>query len=239
MPEPSADRLSATVSSLSSTLLTDDANLHDGLRRVALAGCALLDKCSSASISLIERRRPSTVAATDDVALALDHAQYDVGDGPCLTAAAERRTIRIDVVATDRRWPIFSQAAIDQGISCSLSVPLRLTDGDLSGGLNIYGDHANGFSESDEQVAAVFAAHASIVVANARAYWAAFELTQHLTAAMETRAVIEQAKGMLMTTYEVDAEAAFDMLRRRSQAENRKLHDIAAEMAAHAGAGRG
>jgi GAF domain-containing protein len=239
MPERSADRLSSTLSSLSSTLLTDDANLQDGLRRVALAGCALLDKCSSASISLIERRRPNTVAATDDVALALDDAQYDVGDGPCLTAAAARHTIRIDAVAVDRRWPTFNQAAIDHGISCSLSVPLRLTDGDLSGGLNIYGVHAAGFSESDEQVAEVFAAHASIVVANARAYWAAFELTRHLTAAMETRAVIEQAKGILMTTHGVDAEAAFDLLRRRSQTENRKLHAIAAEMAAGAGAGRG
>ena len=232
MSEPSPAGLTETLSALTQTLLTDDSNLQDGLRRVAAAGCSLLANCTAASVTIIERGRPNTMGATDDSALALDRVQYDLGDGPCLSAATEGRTIRIDAVPTDRRWPVFNRAATASGVASTLSVPLRLADGNLTGGLNIYGQIEAGFSEHDEQVAEAFAAQASIVVANARAYWAAFELTRHLTAAMETRAVIEQAKGILMTTNRIDAHAAFDLLRRRSQAENRKLREIAAEIVA-------
>ena len=67
--------------------LTDDADLTDGLRKVAAAACAPLVNCAGASVTIIERGKPSTAASTDDDTLALDNVQYDAGDGPCLTAA--------------------------------------------------------------------------------------------------------------------------------------------------------
>ena len=87
MPAPVG--LSETLGSLSRTLLTDDANLQAGLRRVAAAGCSLLVNCSSASVTIIEHGRPSTMAATSDVAKTLDETQYRFDDGPCLTAARQ------------------------------------------------------------------------------------------------------------------------------------------------------
>jgi GAF domain-containing protein len=224
------DGLSEALGALSRALLTDDANLQAGLRRVAAAGCSLLANCTSASITIIDRGRPTTMASTDDAALALDEAQYDVGDGPCLTSAREGRTIRIDKLSEDDRWPAFRETALSSGIASSLSMPLNLGDHDYAGGLNIYSQVRNGFSEQDERLAGAFALQASIVVANARAYWASFELTRHLTAAMATRAVIEQAKGILMGEHRISADEAFDRLRRQSQAENRKLRDIAVDI---------
>ena len=79
-------------------------------------------------------------------------------------------------------------------------------------------------------MAVAFALQASIVVANAHAYWASFELTRHLTAAMASRAVIEQAKGILMAVHRFSADDAFDRLRRQSQSENRKLRSVAADL---------
>jgi GAF domain-containing protein len=223
--------LAETLKSLSSTRLTDDANLQDGLCRVAAAGCSLLANCAAASVSIIEHGRPSTVAATNDMAGDLDATQCDAG-GPCLTAARERRPIRIDVASSDPRWPAFTDAAQEAGIVSSLSVPLDLGDGDgeLAGGLNFYAARPSGFNEEDEQLAATFALQASIVVANAHAYWASLELTRHLTAAMSSRAVIEQAKGILMAVHRCSADDAFDLLRLRSQAENRKLRSVAADI---------
>jgi AmiR/NasT family two-component response regulator len=74
------------------------------------------------------------------------------------------------------------------------------------------------------------AAAASIVLANASAYWAALELSEQLNDAMRSRAVIEQAKGVIMATAGCNADAAFDLLREQSQSENRKLRDIAQDI---------
>src|SRR5829696_2107555 len=117
--------------------VTDDANLVESLRRIADAGCALLDNCAAASITLILAGRPVTMAATDDIALILDKAQYDVDDGPCLTAARSREVIRIEDAADDERWPTFRGAALDHDVVSSLSVPLVLADTGTLGGLNV------------------------------------------------------------------------------------------------------
>ena len=224
--------LAETLRSLSRTRLTDDANLQDGLCRVAAAGCSLLTNCTSASVTIIELGQATMVGATNDTARDLDTAQFDVGDGPCLTAARDGRTVRIDVVPADERWPGFTEAARVAGVASSLSVPLELGDGDgeYGGGLNFYAPVPGGFSEDDEELAVAFALQASIVVANAHAYWASFELTRHLTAAMASRAVIEQAKGMVMATHRCSADDAFDRLRRQSQVENRKLRSVATDL---------
>ena len=221
MPAPIG--LSETLGSLSRTLLTDDANLQAGLRRVAAAGCSLLANCASASVTIIERGRPSTMAATSDVANTLDETQYQSDDGPCLTAARQARTIRIDNTSTDERWPAFSRAAQQNGIASSLSIPMDLGDAAYAGGINIY-------AGIEDALAGAYAVQASVIVANARAYWASFEMTRHLTAAMASRAVIEQAKGILMATHRVASDEAFDRLRLQSQTENRKLREIAADI---------
>jgi hypothetical protein len=190
--------LSEAFSLLSRTRLTDDADLQAGLRRVATAGCSLLTNCAAASITIIEHGRHSTVAATSDTAVVLDEIQYAQDDGPCLTAARERRTIRIQDLSVDERWPAFSRVAQRNGFRSVLSVAMDLGDRGYAGGLNIYAGIADGFTDQDEQVADAFAAQAAVTVANAHAYWATFELTRHLTTAMASRAVIEQAKGILM-----------------------------------------
>ena len=107
---------------------------------------------------------------------------------------------------------------------------MDLGDAAYAGGLNIYAATEAAFSEHDEQVAGAFVVQASVIVANARAYWASFEMTRHLTTAMASRAVIEQAKGILMANHGVSSDEAFDRLRRQSQTENRKLRDIAADI---------
>ena len=117
----------------------------------------------------------------------------------------------------------------------SLSVPLTLSRDDTWGGFNVYGTVTAGFSEEDEQLCQAFATQASIVVSNAQAYWATLELSTNLAKAMESRAVIEQAKGVLMSTRRVSADEAFDVLRQRSQQENRKLRLVAEDIVEETG----
>ena len=217
---------------LAQRLLTEDANLVASLEGVAAAGCALLDGCEAASITIIDTGRPLTVAATARLAREVDQAQYDAQDGPCLEAARSERLITVARAAEERRWPRFGEAARRVGVGSSLSVPLHLPADDTYGGLNCYALEPDAFGDREEGMAQGFAAQASAFVANALAYWDAFDKAANMALAMEHRAVIEQAKGVLMVTQKCTADEAFDLLRRASQRENRKLRDLAADIVA-------
>ena len=219
------------------TVVSDDANLQTAMRRVAETGRAVVADCDSASITIIERGRPVTVGSTNDTAQALDEAQYSAGEGPCLSAAHEGRTIRIDDTGNEERWPRFVASARANGIRCSLSVPIKVSGSTTFAGFNLYGKALGGFSDADKELCQAFAGQASIVVANAQAYFAAFELSRDMAKAMESRSEIEQAKGVLMSTHRIDADTAFDLLRQQSQTTNRKLRDVAADVVNEASAG--
>ena len=221
---------SAGTDALWGTVLSEDANLKGALRRVAETGRRLLVNCKAASVTLIEQGRPITVGSTNDTAQALDDAQYAAREGPCLTAAQENRVVRIEDVGTDERWPKFSASARANGIRSSLSMPIAVSHHGTVAGINLYGHATGGFGEADEQLCQAFVAQASVVVSNAQSYWGVFELSKNLSKAMESRAVIEQAKGVLLSAHRIDADGAFDLLRQLSQTSNRKLRDVAAEV---------
>jgi GAF domain-containing protein len=162
--------------------------LQTAMRRVAETGRAVLADCDSASITIIEGGRPVTVGSTNDTAQALDDAQYSAREGPCLAAAREGRMIRIDDIGTDERWPGFAASARVNGVRSSLSVPIEVSGPDTFAGFNVYGRAVGGFSEAEEELCEAFAGQASIV-ANAQAYFAAFELSRNMAKAMESRAL--------------------------------------------------
>ena len=118
------------------------------------------------------------------------------------------------------------------GVLSTLSVPV-LTDDESVGALNFYSRTEHGFDAEDETLGTAFAAQAGIVIANARAYWDARALGEQLSQALESRAVIERAKGLLMSNG-LTSDAAFDVLRKASQRQNRKLHQIAVDLVAEA-----
>lgn len=223
------EALPGPVDRLVRTVVTGETSLRDALHQVAGMGCGLIHGCAAASITLIVDGRPTSVACTDDVAADLDAAQYDAQVGPCLLAIEETRTVRVDD-PVDPSWPPeLVKAASAAGISSSLSTPLVLGSETL-GGLNLYGELPSSFDEEDEAALTMFASYASAVVANVNAYWDAKETTERLSAALASRAVIEQAKGILIARESMTADAAFDVLRRASQRENRKLRVIAQEI---------
>ncbi len=107
----------------------------------------------------------------------------------------------------------------------TLSLPLN-TEDSILGALNLYSRQVSAFDGND-QIVSVFVAHAATSLANSHAYWAAQTLNEQLQEALESRAVIEQAKGVLIVEHRCDPDDAFEMLRTRSQRENRKLRDVA------------
>jgi transcriptional regulator with GAF, ATPase, and Fis domain len=127
------------------------------------------------------------------------------------------------------RWQEFRDSAARHGVLSTLSLPLLTHDGPI-GALNLYAEQENAFDEDNRRVAELFATQSAFVLANAQAYWDARTLSENLEQAMLSRAVIEQAKGMIMASMRCDEHAAFALLKTQSQAQNIKVRDIAEEI---------
>ena len=171
---------------------------------------------SEASVTLQVLERPSTVVATGHVAADLDEGQYAHGDGPCLHAAATREIADVPDTRSETRWPDYARRAIEHGTLSSLSVPLVIDDPQVSGALNVYARQPNAFDEAGRSAATRFAPYVAVAAGNLFRYRRALERVDHLEAALASRAVIEQAKGILMERHDVTASAAFRILARAS-----------------------
>ena len=212
-----------------SQFLVADVPIGDTLRQVADISVAALPGAEFVGITMLDDdERPTTAVFTDEQSPEIDQAQYETGRGPCLDAWRTKRAIRLDdLERVDADYGEYAQACMDHGIRSTLSMPLVAADRGV-GALNFYSATTAGFSAEDEELAADLASAASAVLANAVAYWGAYDLSQQLTEAMQSRAIIEQAKGMLMAkSPQRSPDGAFDLLRRASQRENVKLRDIA------------
>ncbi|MEO6205345.1 MAG: GAF and ANTAR domain-containing protein, partial [Mycobacteriales bacterium] len=174
-----------------------------------------------------------TAAYTSQRARELDESQYRGEHGPCMDVAQSTGRMLVRDMSCEPRWPIFCAAATAAGVASSLSLSLPIQQA-LVGALYIYGEVTDAFSEDDVELAVTFAAHTAVAVANAHLYDAASTLAENMKLAMESRATIEQAKGIVMAREQVDAETAFAMLSAVSQKTNRKLRDIALELIAQA-----
>ncbi|HEX2046665.1 MAG TPA: ANTAR domain-containing protein [Acidimicrobiales bacterium] len=210
--------------------LAGEDDLNGMLTKITLMATETVPGCDLASITLLRRGEPRTPVFTGKTALALDETQYRFGYGPCLAAISQRGVECVDV-ATDTRWPAFADAASEAGVRACLSVPLA-DDHTVLGALNLYSTTDTGFDENAREVACLFADQLGLAAANATAYAEAYELAQQLQQAMESRAVIEQAKGILMAAQGCDADEAFQILVRASQNQNRKLRAVATEIVA-------
>jgi GAF domain-containing protein len=222
------DHLSEGIAELSRLLVNEEA-LDDTLQRVADLACRNVGGADVAGVTLLRDGRPITAVFTDRTSPEIDAAQYETGSGPCLDAFRHQRVFRIDSTADDDRWREFSHAAAEHGMRSTISLPLGVR-GNGIGALNLYSRQPAAFSDEAEHDGMLFATQASVALANAQLYDSAYRMTQQLQEALISRAVIDQAKGMLMQEYGIGGDEAFERLRKQSQQQNRKLRELAQEM---------
>jgi len=216
------DRLARQLSELARTLEAEDdteAMLHD----LVAAAVLQIPGVDEGSISVVLARRDvSSQSPSSDLPRLVDAIQTETGQGPCLDAVYQERVVRVPDMASETRWPKFARRAADAGAGSMLSFQLWVK-GDNLGALNLYGRRPNAFTEESEQVGLLFVSHAAVAMAGAQKH-------DQLNAGLATRDLIGQAKGILMERYKIDAQRAFALLVRVSQARNRKVHDLAAEL---------
>ncbi len=181
------------------------------------------------SVTLLGAGGAHTAAFTGERALTVDEWQYQQGHGPCLAAAAANITVTVPDMAGDRRWPDWANRAVDAGVHSSISVGRPLHES-VSGAFNVYATKPHSFDEDAVILAETFAGYAAVAMANAHRYDSATPLAHHTQAAMDSRAVIEQAKGIIMAERRCTADEAFTILAKVAQDTIRTVRDVAARL---------
>ena len=181
----------------------------------------------AATVSARQGADLATIAATDEPMIALDDAQYETGQGPCVTALDSPDPISLDDAQADDRWEQFSRTAADLGVHSTLSLHLPVDTDELVASLNLYSRTQRRLGDDQIGAANRFAQQLAATISTVEAHRSTARLAQHLAEAMRSRATIEQAKGMLMADHHIDEAEAFDRLVALSNDLNMKLRVVA------------
>jgi GAF domain-containing protein len=207
-------------------LTLSDHSMESLLQAVADLAKTVMPGDPEASIFVQSAGRKSTVSSTGQLATALDEVQYAEDYGPCLHAARSQQVVEIPDTRVEARWPDYVRRAVEHGNLSSLSVPLEIDDR-RSGALNIYAREAEAFDADSRAAATRFGPYAAVALANMHAYEDARAMAGHLQVALDSRAVIDQAKGILIERHKFTADQAFQVLVTVSNRTNTKLRDVA------------
>ena len=226
------DELARSLADLSG-LLAEERSLEQTLVRVAQLAVSAIPGAQGAGLTLLEQDRAQTVIATEPFVRQIDDIQYHLEEGPCVSAVAQGLAFRSGNLGGEPRWPRFGPRVGRLGVHSALSLPLLLADRTV-GALNIYARDRDSFDARAEQLGEAFAGPAAVSVANALKLAQAERLVAQLTAALNSRAEIDQALGIVMSRTGGTVEESFARLRAQSQTRQIKLVDVARDLVADA-----
>jgi GAF domain-containing protein len=181
---------------------------------------------SAATVTARHAGDVSTVGATDQRLIDLDDAQYAAG-GPCMATLDQSDPIFLEDAAGDERWEHFAETARHLGVKSSLSVHVPTDSGEVAASLNLYARERLELSDGQLRLALSYGEQLAATLQSVDAYKSAATLARNMAEAMRSRAVIEQAKGILMADERINADEAFQRLAKLSQTANLKLRDVA------------
>jgi GAF domain-containing protein len=212
-----------------SRLAVPQLGLQDMLVQVATFAVRAIPGAEGAGLTLFREGRGDTLVASSEFVHEVDRIQYSIGEGPCITAAAEKRTVRSGSLGTEEAWPRFGPQVSRLGVHSVISLPL-LAGEEALGAMNVYAHPPQAFDDRAVELGELFAVPASISVYNARALEQARIVATQLRTALTTRPVIDQAIGILMSRTGCTPDEGFDKLRVISQSENRKVSRVAHDL---------
>ncbi|WP_137122392.1 GAF domain-containing protein [Segeticoccus rhizosphaerae] len=178
-------------------------------------------------VSLHKGERLEVVTAVDSRIAAVELAQQDSQDGPCVEAARTGRVVSVDDLSIDvDRWPDYQRAARQAGVLAVASLPMRLA-GRTVGALNLYSENRRQWSTEDLAAATVMADMATAYLINASEQRRQVELNEQLQHALDARVIIEQAKGMVATRQQISVELAYERIRAHARRRNATVRAVA------------
>jgi GAF domain-containing protein len=226
----SQSSIAAGVSELHDVLLSTQS-IEDFVQELAEQAAQLIADSLSCGITLRRDGAVGTVACSDELAGEVNALQYRLGEGPGLTALAQGAAVQCGDLSADPRWPVFAPQAAARGVQSALSLPL-IAQEQVIGALNLYGRERAAFGPGQAGLAATFAENAAGALALGLRLVSYAALNDQLRASLASRAVIDQAVGIIMGRERCTQDRAFEVLRTASQHRNVKLRALAQEMVA-------
>jgi len=201
-------------------------------RRIVAIAERALPEATHFTVNIGDPRRPTTVASSSETAQAVDAAQLEAGEGPCVEAYLSDQVVGTDDLRHDSRWPVLAGRLGRLEVECTLGVPFHGEAGVL-GVLNLYAAQGSQLCTSPVRARAEHYARAvSSLLEDSQRIDLLREEARHLRQALISRPEIDQAKGILMARFGYSADDAFRHLVAVSQKRNVKLRDIARDIVA-------
>jgi GAF domain-containing protein len=219
MSNPTAHDLAQRMADLARKVAAP-RDMEDVLDGVTSSAVELLTGADTAGVLLVSKGgKFESLSGTSELIYKLDQLQEKFNEGPCLDAAVIELVVRTEDFQAEARWPKYSRAVCELGVRSSISFKLY-TGERTAGALNIFSRKPHSFDADAEVIGSILAAHAAAAILASRD-------SQQLQAALLSRDIIGQAKGILMERFTVDAIGAFEMLRKLSQQMNVRLAEVA------------
>jgi GAF domain-containing protein len=166
------------------------------------------------------------VTATDERVTLVEEQQVETGQGPCHDAYRSGDRVTVADLSTEARWADYTPVALGKGLRAAAGIPL-LSGDQRVGALNLYTCQPREWPADDMEDAQLLADMATGYIINARTLTETERLASQLQHALDSRVVIEQAKGILAERHSINTATAFERLRRHARARNAKIHDVA------------
>ncbi|GAA3123388.1 hypothetical protein JOF29_008580 [Kribbella aluminosa] len=213
-----------------SDTLVDDFDIIEFLDRLA-ARCSELLGVSACGILLADHHGVlSLVAASSEQARLVELGQLQNLEGPCMDAFSTGRPVQVgDLRDARTRWPRFAATAVGAGYLSVQALPMRLRDSVL-GAVNLFSRSTGELDAETVRLGQALADAATIGIVHQRALARKEVVTEQLQSALNSRILIEQAKGFLSHGLGVDVDEAFAMMRSYARAHNRRLTEVADEI---------
>lgn len=223
----SADRLAKIFVEIADTLV-DEFDIVEFLHMLADRAAKLVDASAVGLLLADQRGQLQFMAASEESAKLLELFQIQNREGPCLDAFnTGQPIINTDLRTAGGRWPRFAPRAADAGFLSVHAFPLRLRN-EVIGAMNIFGSRAgSSLNDADVQIAQALADIAAIGLLQERAIRRGELLTEQLQGALNTRIMIEQAKGVIAQANAVTVDVAFELIRSYARRNNRRLSEVA------------
>ena len=222
---PLGEELGRVYARMSGLLLSEET-VDTALDIITSLALDTVEGAVAAGVTLLDDNGDKeSAAATSEVAARADALQYELDEGPCLTASRTRQLVRIDDLEQDDRWPRWREAALGLGLRACLSAPM-MSQGRVLGAIKVYGREPGTFVGRSESLMPRYADQAAILLANVASLEQASRLSENLQQALRARNVIAMASGILMERHQLSEEQAFLRLVESARASG---HELVAE----------
>jgi GAF domain-containing protein len=213
-----------------------DMRVEDAMHEIVRTTHTIFDVDGAGLMLADAEHHLRNVAVSDERLAHLEELQVRHQEGPCIAAFDGKELVRAEDLASDQRWPAFSQAAVARGVRAVLASPLPYNQ-DAVGVVAVLSEKSRPWSAEGELALLAFTDLAALMIASMMQGQQQSELALQLQGALDTRAVIEQAKGVLMGQRGLSAQAAYEQIRAQARAQRRKIAAVSADVVRDAARG--